>query len=274
MGSEIHVKSSPGQGSTFWFEAECPEIPHVEESKDLQKHILAGFHGECNVLIVDDNEASRILLREMLRPLGFEIIEAENGQAGIELSSRYRPDLIFMDRMLPDIDGEEATQEIRKAESRRQKAKSDNATLHDNEQSTSPMVIIAVSATVFEESKHTMLRAGCNDFLPKPIQYKRLLECLQSHLTLDWIYQQQNDIQIPEETRSQTDKMRIPPQDILAEFHHLAMMGDILEIEEYAKNLQHQNPEYSSFVSQILEWANAFEISHILTFIEQFLQAK
>ena len=98
--------------------------------------------------------------------------EALNGEAAISIFQEWRPQLIFMDRRMPVLDGLEATRRIR--------------TLPGGAET----VIIAVSAHSFSEEQQEMLAAGCNDFLGKPFGEDDLLALLKKHLHLEFIYEE------------------------------------------------------------------------------------
>jgi len=106
----------------------------------------------------------------MLEPLGFDLLFAQNGREEIELAQEIKPDCILTDLVMPIKNGFEAVREIRKI----------------NE--LSDIVIIAISASLIDGKESQI--AGCNDFLPKPVDEQRLLDMLQKHLNLNWVYQE------------------------------------------------------------------------------------
>lgn len=103
------------------------------------------------ILIVEDNEVNRVLLRDVLALLGAEIHEAAGGQEAVVLSRALRPDLILMDVQLPGLDGTEATRILKSAPD------------------TADIPVVAVSSYAFEEEKNRFLEAGGDGYLTKPI---------------------------------------------------------------------------------------------------------
>ncbi|MCP4486697.1 MAG: SpoIIE family protein phosphatase [Gammaproteobacteria bacterium] len=104
----------------------------------------------AKALIVDDEMTSRVILRLLLKKQGYETLEAENGQQAIELYKKHSPDIIFMDVMMPEVDGYEATRQI-KAESGHRF-----------------VPVIFVTATTDKESLSLCIEAGGDDFMVKP----------------------------------------------------------------------------------------------------------
>lgn len=109
------------------------------------------------ILIVEDNEMNRDMLSRRLIRKGFEVVMAEDGAQGIESARRESPHLILMDMDLPVVDGWEATRRI----------KADT--------SLAPVPVIALTAHAMMGDQEKALRAGCDDYDTKPIDFVRLL---------------------------------------------------------------------------------------------------
>lgn len=116
------------------------------------------------ILVVDDNATNREILRHFLEILGFETDEAEDGQQALEFitSERYAYKAIFMDVMMPRLNGIDATKQIRKL----------NTAL-------AAVPIYAVSGDVSNENRRNCLDAGMNAFVPKPLKISMLTELLE-----------------------------------------------------------------------------------------------
>jgi two-component system sensor histidine kinase/response regulator len=145
--------------------------------------------------------------------VGFEVQEAENGQQGIDAWERWQPHLIFMDMQMPVMDGYEATKEIKKAQARKLLAKrgetQDEKSLdsgfqlqnreHQTDDPLHPLsltnptstVIIALTASAFEEQRLAILEAGCDDFLRKPFREEQLFEKIAHYIGVRYIYESQ-----------------------------------------------------------------------------------
>ena len=115
------------------------------------------------VMVVEDFEDNRFMMRRLLEMSGYRVLEAINGEEAVELAHRERPQLILMDLSLPQLDGLAATRRIRQ-----------HADLRD-------VPIVAVSAHDTADFHADALAAGCNDYVTKPIDFDQL-EALLSRL--------------------------------------------------------------------------------------------
>ena len=118
----------------------------------------------ARILLVEDNEMNRDMLSRRLVRRGFEVLIAENGQSGVDLTVSERPDLVLMDMSLPVMDGWEAT--------RRLKA----------DPNTSGIPIIALSAHAMASDRDLALEAGCDDYDSKPVDLTRLVRKIEQLL--------------------------------------------------------------------------------------------
>ena len=109
------------------------------------------------ILIIEDQEDNRAILRDLLSGAGFELIEAVNGEEGVKLAQSERPDLILMDIQLPIIDGYEATRQIRAIDDLKS------------------IPIIAVTSYALSGDEAKTRDAGCNGYVAKPFSPRQLL---------------------------------------------------------------------------------------------------
>ena len=180
MGGDIRVSSTPGAGSLFQFEirvraVDASEVRPVVSARrvvGIEQGQVARHGGPYRLLIAEDDEPSRRLLVRLFEPLGVDVREAEDGREAIAHWRSWKPDLIWMDMQMPVIDGHEATRRIRAA--------GDSGT-----------VIVAVSASAFEEDRERALGDGCDDFVRKPFRAEELFEMLTKHLGVRFIYEEQ-----------------------------------------------------------------------------------
>ncbi|MEG4105437.1 response regulator [Microcoleus sp. S13_C5] len=176
MGGDIWVKSVLGEGTSFKFNIRVfAAIASEITVATLQRVIaLEADQPVYRILAVDDNQENRLLLVKMLQPIGFEVREAENGYQAVELWESWQPHLIWLDTRMPVMDGFEAVRQIRAKEKPTQWR----------------TVIIALTASTFEEKKGEIIAAGCDDFVRKPFQEQILFDKMACYLKVRYLYQE------------------------------------------------------------------------------------
>ena len=117
------------------------------------------------ILIVEDQEDNRTILRDVLSTVGYELIEALNGKDGVRLAQSERPDLILMDIQLPEMDGYQATQQIKSIA----------------ELKTIPIIAVTSYALSGDEAKARA--AGCDGYIAKPFSPRELLAKVRKYLS-------------------------------------------------------------------------------------------
>ena len=254
MGSEIKVLSTYGEGSKFWFDLDLPEAKDwISLASSPSEQNIISYQGEPKtILIVDDRWENRAVIVNLLEPINFKLIEANNGQEGLDKARKFKPDLIIADLAMPVMDGFEMTQRLR-----------DSEEFKDT-------VIIASTALAFNlERQHR--EAGYDDVLSKPMQASELLLHLQHYLKLTWIYESNQEL-IPEQSAStQVGEMVIPPKEELTALYQAAKAGYISGIQEEANRLMQLNHKYTTFAQQVLKLAEDFEDEAIVKLVEPYL---
>jgi len=255
MGSDLHVSSEYGSGSTFWFEAVFPVIAAPAQSAQIRSRPIAGYEGvRRKILVADDQPTNRLVLLKMLEPLGFEVALAENGKIAVELANSWKPDLILMDLLMPVMNGFDAVKQIRQF------------------QETGSVPMIAVSASAFDMDQTQSRKAGCNGFLPKPVDADKLLAFLKEYLHLKWIYDKPEDSpETPEQPESAAELV-LPPREDLEKLSELAMLGRLPDIADYATKLESDDARYAAFAVRLRELAFAFEDAQITELLTQAIE--
>ncbi len=133
------------------------------------------------------------------------------------------------------------------------------------------VLIIASSASVFSTDRQQTREAGCNDFLPKPVQVSELLEQLQNHLGLEWIYETKQELSPQTQESTQVDEMVIPPSEELTALYKAAKAGYVSEIQEEANRLLQLDLKYTTFAQQVLKLAEEFDDEAIVKLVKPYL---
>ncbi len=199
MGGDMHVKSEVGQGTTFSFDIHVQVVDAdamIQKSPTRSVVALEPGQPRYRLLIVDDKWDNRQLLVKLLNPFGFDLREAENGQEAIDIWETWQPHLIWMDIRMPIMDGYEATKRIRAQASR----------------IPHPPAIIAVTANVLEEGRAAVMSIGCDDIVIKPFREADIIEMLQKHLNIRFLYAA-NEIPA-DKANLKNDKLRLTSSDL------------------------------------------------------------
>lgn len=256
MGGQLNVESQLNVGSTFWFEIPLPiteTLPSLGTQKVGQ---VTGYQGDRRkILIVDDKQANRLVLLNMLEPLGFEVELAENGQEEIEKAQETHPDLILTDLVMPVMNGFDAIAAIRQIPEIKQ------------------IPIIAVSASVLEINQNQAQIVDCQAFLAKPVDEQQLLTLLAEQLQLTWTYDSVNppteETAITGETdRAEAAALVPPPPEEIEVLYQLAMLGNMKKIRQRAQHLEQLDRKYIPFANQLKELAQGFQEKAILALVE------
>jgi len=242
MGSVIQVKSELGKGSVFWLDLILPIIESSVEVNNVPTGAIAGFKGnKRQILVVDDRWENRSVMTNLLEPIGFEVITAEDGKTGLDQALTLRPDLMITDLIMPNMDGFTLIESIRQSPD-----------LGD-------LPIIASSASVFLDDQNKSLEKGANDFLAKPVERDVLLYQLQKHLKLEWIY---GEAPVGLE-------LMIPDLAELEKLAKLAARGNLNAIIRGAHRLTEEDPKLLPFCEKLQGLAQDFEGKEVAKLINQ-----
>lgn len=276
MGSDLTVKSTPGEGSLFSFSIYLPQTIGKEINLPSVRDITAIANKNFHILVADDNLNNREILRGALEPLGFHLHMADNGKECIRIALEKRPDVILMDLMMPQMDGFKAIEYIRK-----------NPDLKG-------AVVIGISASVVKNSRERSLRAGCDEFLTKPVSLSSLFTVISKHRKIDWIYEDKRDegaqypcaeefscgdisaLEAGDDPTGLSSDQRVIIADKIRNLDSLlqfAEQGDIAGILKWIQTLEvtdsnHDGSVVSLFKNRVSELAENFMIDEIVMLVE------
>jgi len=265
MGGDITVSSTLNRGTIFSFDIQIssPEMAEVQPRQSRRRVIgLEPNQPSYRILAVDDKWESRLLLVHLLEPLGLEVREAANGQEAITIWETWKPHLIWMDMQMPVIDGYEATRQI--------KAKI-------QEEAT---VIVALTASAFEEERAIVLSSGCDDFVSKPFREEVIFAKMAEHLGVQYIYEdlsnftlsqfgdQDLSVKTGEETEILTTTLAAMPTEWVIQLHEGAIDADADLILSLVATI----PESDAFSAEVLaDWVNNFRFDKITSLTEKLI---
>lgn len=220
MGGKLGVRSERGQGSCFELRLNLPQAMHASSVPGVTmgevEHLAAGHH--VRALVVDDIAENREVLATLLTLVGCEVVLAEHGRQAIEVVRVSRPQIVFMDMRMPDLDGMAATRRI------------------VDEFGGTGLKVVATSASALVHQREQYMKAGCDDFVAKPFRAERIYGCLRHLLGVSFDYKER----APQAAAETIDLRQISlPQDLAArltmaaELHSATVLkGCLAEMEK------------------------------------------
>jgi signal transduction histidine kinase/ligand-binding sensor domain-containing protein/CheY-like chemotaxis protein len=262
MGGTLSAASEVGRGSTFTLEIPVTVSAMAdEEAARLRRHVLGLEPGQpvYRLLVVDDKEVNRQLLVRLFEPLGFEVREAVDGQAALDIWEAWEPHLIWMDMRMPVMNGYEATRRI-KATTRGQAT-----------------VVIALTASALEEDRQIILSEGCDDYIRKPFRDQELFDALSRHLGVRFVVAEEGEGETParppqpdaaatQPAAESSQQMRALPPDAVAALARAARLGDLEGTLAAIQTIRLHDPALADVLAR---WAEEFDHTSILTLIDE-----
>jgi CheY-like chemotaxis protein len=217
MGSALEVESTYGVGSTFHFKLK-QEVVNWEElgdyenainerRKDHKKYREKFIAPEARVLVVDDNRMNLMVFGSLIKQTMVQIDTAESGAAGLELTGKNKYDIIFLDHMMPEMDGIETLRRLR------------NQT--DGPNTTTP--VICLTANAISGARESYISSGFEDYLSKPIDSGELEAMLIDFLPEDKIRE-------PLEKKTVSSDSNIVPEELMP------LMGSSIDVKAGIKS--------------------------------------
>jgi len=246
MGGRIAAESDPGKGSAFFFDlpVEVETSPIVEPAAQSRKVEGVQEEGKRHrMLVVDDNDAGRDLLFQMLSGLGFPVDSAADGAAAVEEWERTSPDLIWMDLQMPVMDGNEASRIIH------QRAASSG--------SAAPK-IVAITASIQEIRNTPEGRAQFDAFVNKPFRESEIYEVLKDLLKVEFLYAEAAPAAPKPSTTadSETDLSLLIAQVDSTLLESLAKASELADFEtarQVIQKITERNSEFGARLEEFLE---------------------
>ena len=286
MGGELTVTSTPGAGSVFHVKLFLPEVHAEALGKAGAAPIAArpakartAYAGERRrILVVDNEEPDRELLRQLLEPLGFELRQAASGHDALDLlAAGYRPHAILMDLAMPGIDGWETIRRIR--------AQGWAAQEDAGGEATPGACIAVVSANAFDKTLENDAGIRPEDFIVKPVRHSELLDWLERRLELVWVEHPPAAggeapllpaAQLARATATPTPApapaafpdVACPPSAVVAELAQTVSLGYYRGILNALADIERQHPEHAAFVHRVRPLAQQFQFEALGQILE------
>ncbi|MCP4345541.1 MAG: response regulator [Desulfobacterales bacterium] len=265
MNGQITVDSRAGAGSTFKItlrdaDVLSSEIPVTEEKiYDIENITFE----KAKILVADDVESNRSVLKEILSKVNLDILTAENGQEAVLMAGEYRPDIILMDIRMPVMDGIEATKRLK------------------NNPKTKDIPIIAVTASSTAHDKSEILAEGLDGYLTKPVKLNALFGELSRYLNCTEKSGQVAEPVNRPKYSAYDDIERLPElvstlrNEILPSLHNLHSAMIMGNIKEFGNRLQQIGKEYKArglvaCGEDLNEFAKNFDITNIDNILKEF----
>ena len=244
LGGDLSVVSRPGAGTQFTVRLMLGHVvAQTADSPPLER--ISGYAGERRkVLLIDDDAAQVAVLRGLLEPLDFLVLEALSGRAGLAVAERERPDIVLLDISMPGESGWEISQMLRE-------------TLGD------AVRIVMVSANAHEYHRGGDGRAAHDMFLMKPVDLDALLDAIADQLRIRWT----GDIPAPPAIMAEDDA--VPPlpdlaAPILADIEQKAIIGHVRGIEASIRALEAQVPDAAPLTRRLLAHLDRFDLKGLI----------
>jgi signal transduction histidine kinase/CheY-like chemotaxis protein/purine-cytosine permease-like protein len=243
MGGDVTVKSAPGEGSAFEVRLMLATVNQPRPAPATRRRI-AGYAGDRRVImIVDDDEDQRELVRSLLEPLGFTVLAASNAEQALTMAGDLKPDLFILDISMPGMNGWDLARALREGEQRG--------------------VILMLSANVGETQPAPVEDVAHDDVMVKPFDVRRLLDRIAGLLGLTWT----------EETPAgasgrRAAPLRSPGPEHIAELLRLGRIGYVRGIEGKLDQLE-ADEKNRAFVAEIRRHVRAFDFRGYAATLEE-----
>jgi signal transduction histidine kinase/DNA-binding NarL/FixJ family response regulator len=239
MGGTISVSSELNKGSLFRIELPVRKVSEAEimAIKPYQREVvgLAPDQMLYRLLIVDDHCEGRLLLKKILQPLGFQLREARNGLEAVEIFQQWQPHLIWMDIRMPVMDGKEATRRIKALPSGKN------------------TIVVALTASVFEDQREALFKAGVDAFISKPYRIEEIFTCLHQYLDVQFLYQQTEASSVYTSGHILPESFKHLPAALQTQLHDAALQLDIEQTSSIIEQIKKLDLTIAASLQQYLE---------------------
>jgi PAS domain S-box-containing protein len=248
MDGQITVTSGVGKGSCFRVEVAIQEAQGPEAMERPAQRRVVGLkpgQGPYRVLVADDQQESRILLSEMLKAVGFDVLEVRDGRETLACFERWKPHLILMDMRMPVMDGYEACRDIKATDEGRKTA------------------IVALTASTLDDMRQQVFEAGVDAYISKPFKEHELFEVIRTCLPVQYMYEGDTAslVVVPagDETLGPdgvaTSIAALPP-DLVEAMRQATIRADLHRLRGLIREVEKRSPRVAA---HLLDLANRYQ---------------
>ena len=238
MGGDLAVRSEVGKGSTFRVKLMLSEVSRPRIASTMEYRVRGYAGPRQTVLVVDDNAVQRQLIEDLLAPLGFVVVGAGSGRECLQTVEQLNPNLILLDIAMPEMDGWEVAQRLRRQPGKR-------------------AAILILSANAVDP--HHLLDAErlYDDMLMKPIDLRQLLKKIHALLDIEWLYDTEAG-RTPAPRKSLAADA-LPAVGDIDELIRLGEIGHVTRIIEKLNEIESGSPDCGAFIGRMRAMVNAFD---------------
>jgi signal transduction histidine kinase/CheY-like chemotaxis protein len=249
MGGDITVRSEVGKGSTFRIKLYLSVVSRPRIASTLESRVRGYTGPRQTILVVDDNEVQRELVRQLLTPLGFTVVAAASGRECLQRAEEINPNLILLDIAMPEMDGWEVAQQLRLQPRKRP-------------------AILVLSANAVDS--HHVLEAGqlYDDTMMKPIDLRQLLKKIHALLDIEWVQEP-----AAEEPAPPASTFALPADRDIQELIALGAIGHVRRILDKLNEIDGGMPDCRDFTARMRAIVNEFDFKRYAAALEELCAA-
>jgi signal transduction histidine kinase/CheY-like chemotaxis protein/purine-cytosine permease-like protein len=245
LGGEISVASTKDEGSTFRVRLMLSAIERPNTTPAAERKIVSYTGPRRTIVVVDDNQDHRELMREVLTPMDFVVLTADGGPQCLTLIEGVRPDIFLIDILMPGMSGWQLVSRLRE------------------EGQAAPVIML--SANIGDGATTETAGEGHDDSLSKPVNLRRLGDKLASHLALTWVYE---DEARPPPLPAVKLPLKSPGTGHLQDLLRLGEIGYVRGIEAKLADLA-ADEAHRPFADQLGHYLKAFDMAGYMKFLER-----
>ena len=250
LGGRLELQSERGAGSRFYFRIPLATSSRVEVETSAFGFPRLKAGQTVRTLIVDDRRENREILREMLRRAGCEVLLAHGGLEALRLARQHTPQIIFLDLLMPGLDGMETLRELAR------------------DPSLAKSKVIAHTAAALSNYEREARLAGCVDFLPKPIRAEQVWRCLRDHLGVELECAEPNTAPLENPIHWDSGQIELPVE-LLTRLTTAAELHSSTALKHCLQDLRLIGPEARVLAEHIRHLLRSYDMHGILRLISE-----